>query len=151
MPVLEVLLQPGESVISEAGELSWMTQTISMTTHTQMMGGGGFFGAGNGNTTVSSGSEIKAETESSTLDLGLTEMDKGSWVMFEFPGFTTASTGEKLASMDELRQASDTSYYSDGHDLWVKLVVAQSDNGRRGGGGGNPPGFGGGTTIRVSK
>src|ERR1700753_2387946 len=45
MPVLEVLLQPGESVISEAGELSWMTQTISMTTHTQMMGGGGVFGA----------------------------------------------------------------------------------------------------------
>src|ERR1700749_5234753 len=45
MPVLEVLLQPGESVISEAGELSWMTQPISMTTHTQMMGGGGFFGA----------------------------------------------------------------------------------------------------------
>lgn len=45
MPVLEVLLQPGESVISEAGELSWMTQTINMTTHTQMMGGGGLFGA----------------------------------------------------------------------------------------------------------
>jgi uncharacterized protein (TIGR00266 family) len=45
MPVLELLLQPGESVISEAGELSWMTQTISMTTHTQMGGGGGFFGA----------------------------------------------------------------------------------------------------------
>ncbi len=45
MPVLECLLQPGESLISEAGELSWMTQTISMTTHTQMAGGGGFFGA----------------------------------------------------------------------------------------------------------
>jgi uncharacterized protein (TIGR00266 family) len=45
MPVLEVQLQPGESVISEAGELSWMGQTIAMTTHTQMMGGGGFFGA----------------------------------------------------------------------------------------------------------
>ena len=45
MPVLELLLQPGESVISEAGELSWMTQTIAMTTHTQMAGGGGFFGA----------------------------------------------------------------------------------------------------------
>ena len=45
MPVLEVLLQPGESVISEAGELSWMTQTIAMTTHTQLGGGGGFFGA----------------------------------------------------------------------------------------------------------
>jgi uncharacterized protein (TIGR00266 family) len=45
MPVLEVLLQPGEALISEAGELSWMTQTIAMQTHTQMGGGGGFFGA----------------------------------------------------------------------------------------------------------
>lgn len=45
MPVLELLLQPGESVISEAGELSWMTQSIAMNTHTQLGGGGGFFGA----------------------------------------------------------------------------------------------------------
>ncbi len=44
MPVLEVLLQPGEGIISEAGELSWMTQSIQMTTHTQMAGGGGFLG-----------------------------------------------------------------------------------------------------------
>ncbi len=45
MPVLEFLLSPGDSVISEAGELSWMTHSIQMTTHTQMGGGGGFFGA----------------------------------------------------------------------------------------------------------
>jgi uncharacterized protein (TIGR00266 family) len=45
MPVLELLLEPGESVISEAGELSWMSQAIAMTTHTQFGGGGGFFGA----------------------------------------------------------------------------------------------------------
>ncbi len=45
MPVLEILLSPNESVISEAGELSWMTQSIQMNTHTQMGGGGGFFGA----------------------------------------------------------------------------------------------------------
>ena len=45
MPVLECLLNPNESVISEAGELSWMTQSIQMSTHTQMAGGGGFFGA----------------------------------------------------------------------------------------------------------
>ena len=44
MPVLEVLLQPGETIFSEAGELSWMSQTINMQTHTQMGGGGGFFG-----------------------------------------------------------------------------------------------------------
>ncbi len=44
MPVLEVLLDPNESVFSESGELSWMTQSIQMTTHTQMGGGGGLFG-----------------------------------------------------------------------------------------------------------
>jgi len=44
MPVLEVELQPNESVFSESGELSWMTGSIQMTTHTQMGGGGGLFG-----------------------------------------------------------------------------------------------------------
>ncbi len=45
MPVLEFLLEPNESVISEAGELSWMSSSIQLTTHTQFAGGGGFFGA----------------------------------------------------------------------------------------------------------
>src|SRR5271168_3925088 len=45
MPVLEFVLDPNESVISEAGELSWMTSSIQMTTHTQLGGGGGIFGA----------------------------------------------------------------------------------------------------------
>jgi len=45
MPVLDVQLDPNESVFSESGELSWMTSSIQMTTHTQMGGGGGFFGA----------------------------------------------------------------------------------------------------------
>jgi uncharacterized protein (TIGR00266 family) len=45
MPVLEVELDPNESVFSESGELSWMTASIQMTTHTQMGGGGGLFGA----------------------------------------------------------------------------------------------------------
>src|SRR5438552_11888091 len=44
MPVLEFALDPNESVISEAGELSWMTSSIQMTTHTQFGGGGGIFG-----------------------------------------------------------------------------------------------------------
>ena len=44
MPVLEIALDPNESVISEAGELSWMTSSIQMTTHTQFGGGGGIFG-----------------------------------------------------------------------------------------------------------
>ena len=44
MPVLEVTLDPNDAVISEAGELSWMTSSIQMTTHTQFGGGGGIFG-----------------------------------------------------------------------------------------------------------
>ncbi len=45
MPVLELLLEPNESVISEAGELSWMSASLQMNTHTQMAGGGGLLGA----------------------------------------------------------------------------------------------------------
>lgn len=44
MPVLEFTLEPNESVISEAGELSWMSSSIQLTTHTQFGGGGGLFG-----------------------------------------------------------------------------------------------------------
>ena len=40
MPAIEILLQPGESVIAESGELSWMTQSIDLNTHTQFAGGG---------------------------------------------------------------------------------------------------------------
>jgi uncharacterized protein (TIGR00266 family) len=45
MPVLEIQLSPNESVYSESGELSWMTNSIQMSTHTQLGGGGGFMGA----------------------------------------------------------------------------------------------------------
>ena len=44
MPVLEIQLDPNDSVFSESGELSWMSQSIQMTTHTQMGGGGGLMG-----------------------------------------------------------------------------------------------------------
>jgi uncharacterized protein (TIGR00266 family) len=45
MPVLEFMLQPGESIISVAGELSWMSSSIQLQTSTQMAGAGGMFGA----------------------------------------------------------------------------------------------------------
>src|ERR1700716_1948097 len=44
MPVVEFTLDPNESIISEAGELSWMSSSIQLTTHTQLGGGGGLFG-----------------------------------------------------------------------------------------------------------
>ena len=45
MPVLEFQLEHNDAIISEAGELSWMSANVQMTTHTQFAGGGGFFGA----------------------------------------------------------------------------------------------------------
>ena len=46
MPVLELSLQPGESVISEVGEFSWMTDAIQFTTGAGGgMGGKGLMGA----------------------------------------------------------------------------------------------------------
>src|SRR5579884_1343428 len=45
LPVLEVTLNPGEKIISESGEMSWMSASVEMKTHTQAAGGGGFFGA----------------------------------------------------------------------------------------------------------
>lgn len=45
MPVLEFILDPNDSIISEAGQLSWMGPSIQMTTHTQFGGGGGIWGA----------------------------------------------------------------------------------------------------------
>jgi len=45
MPVLELTLQPGESVVSESGEFSWMTDAIQMNTSTGgAMGGKGLKG-----------------------------------------------------------------------------------------------------------
>ena len=44
MPVLELTLEPGESIVSEAGELSWMTSSINLNTSTQLAGAGGVFG-----------------------------------------------------------------------------------------------------------
>ena len=46
MPVLEMKLDPGESVVAESGELSWMTQSIEMqTAATGKAGAKGVFGA----------------------------------------------------------------------------------------------------------
>jgi cell migration-inducing and hyaluronan-binding protein len=73
--------------------------------------------------TVRAGTEIEVKTERPEVSLSVSEMDKGSWVIFELPGFTKAASGTEQRSMDALRKASETSYFKDGNDLWVKLVV----------------------------
>src|SRR5262249_15782084 len=46
-----------------------------------------------GETNVRAGTEIKVTTERPSLSLSVRELDRGSWVIFELPGFTTAASG----------------------------------------------------------
>jgi cell migration-inducing and hyaluronan-binding protein len=73
--------------------------------------------------TVKAGTEIQVKTERQEVTLSLAEMDQGSWVMFELPGFANAASGTEQGSMDALRQANETSYFNDGDNMWVKLVA----------------------------
>jgi uncharacterized protein (TIGR00266 family) len=41
LPVLEAVLQPGETVVSTHGDLGWMTPTVTLSQTTQMGSGGG--------------------------------------------------------------------------------------------------------------
>jgi cell migration-inducing and hyaluronan-binding protein len=81
-------------------------------------------------------------TERPEVSLSLNELDEGSWVIFELPGFNTAASGTELGSLDALRKASDTSYFKGDDALWVKVVSA-GDSGT-----GAP---GGGTSLQVSR
>ncbi|HXM17620.1 MAG TPA: TIGR00266 family protein [Candidatus Tumulicola sp.] len=45
MPVLEMTLGAGESIVATPGELSWMSANVQMRTSTQMAGSAGLFGA----------------------------------------------------------------------------------------------------------
>ncbi len=75
--------------------------------------------------TVKAGTEILVKTERQEVSLSLAEMDQGSWVIFELPGFTKAASGTEQPSMDALRKANATSYFRGGDALWVKLVVTK--------------------------
>jgi cell migration-inducing and hyaluronan-binding protein len=75
--------------------------------------------------TVRAGTEIEVKTERPKVTLSLAEMDMGSWVIFEFPGFATAASGTEQPSLDALRKANATSYFRGKDALWVKLVVTK--------------------------
>ena len=92
-------------------------------------------------TNVRAGTEIKVTTERPSVSLRLSELDKGSWVIFELPGFNTAAAGTAQTSLEALRAASETSYYKGPGSLWVKVVTPDS----------GPIGLGGGATIQVSR
>src|SRR5579875_169272 len=97
-----------------------------------------------GATNVLAGTEIKVTTERPSIVLRLSELDSGSWVIFELPGFATAASATRQDSLDALRKASATSYYKDKDALWVK-VVSNGEGARISG-----PGAGG-TSVQVSR
>jgi hypothetical protein len=99
-----------------------------------------------GETNVRAGTEYMVTTERPTLNINVKELDTGSWVMFDLPGFTTASKGTAQDSLDALRKASDTSYYKAKDALWVKIV---STGDIRGSGPGKGPGPG--DSLQVSR
>ena len=101
-----------------------------------------------GQTTIRGGAEVTVTTDRETLPLSLSQMDDGSWVIFELPGFTTASAGQQVSSVAALHEVSETAYFSDGDALWVKLVV---DNQNAATANTGPAGFAGGTSVEVSR
>ena len=85
-------------------------------------------------------------TERPSVNINVEELDTGSWVMFELPGFTTAASGTEQSSLDALRNASATSYYKGDGSLWVKVV---STGDVLGSGPGRGPGAG--DSLQVSR
>src|ERR1700684_359584 len=92
------------------------------------------------------GTEIKVTTERPSLNLSVKELDSGSWVIFELPGFTTAASGTEQSSLDALRKANATSYYKGNGSLWVKLVSSGDVLGS-----GPNSGPGGGASLQASR
>jgi cell migration-inducing and hyaluronan-binding protein len=75
-------------------------------------------------TNVRAGTEIKVTTARPEVTLALSQMDNGSWVIMELPGFTAAKSGTEQNSLAALRTASATSYFKDQDALWVKVVAS---------------------------
>lgn len=99
-----------------------------------------------GETNVRAGTQIKVTTKRPSLSLSVKELDRGSWVMFDLPGFTTAASGKQENSLDALRKASATSYYKGNGSLWVKLVSSGDVLGS-----GTDSGPSGGASLKVSR
>jgi cell migration-inducing and hyaluronan-binding protein len=99
-----------------------------------------------GEINVRAGSEYKVTTERTSLDLNVKELDTGSWVLFELPGFTTAKSGTEQKSLDALRKANETSYCKRKGSLWVKVVSTGEVMGT-----GPTQGKGPGDSVQVSR
>jgi cell migration-inducing and hyaluronan-binding protein len=100
----------------------------------------------NGATSVRSGMELKVSTERPAMTVSVSELDAGSWVIFQLEGFANADSGTAQSSLDALRKATETSYFKDNGSLWVKLVSSGDIIGT-----GPTQGPGGGARLQVSR
>jgi hypothetical protein len=75
--------------------------------------------------TVRAGTEMQVLTGREQVALGVSEMSKDSWVIFELPGFANADAGKELDSIDALHKTNETAYFRGENALWVKLVVPE--------------------------
>jgi cell migration-inducing and hyaluronan-binding protein len=78
---------------------------------------------------VRAGTEIRVKTERPEVAISLSEMAKGSWVVFELPGFANPKSGKLQDSLDALRKATETSYFKGPDAVWVKLVIPTAPKG----------------------
>jgi cell migration-inducing and hyaluronan-binding protein len=99
-----------------------------------------------GETNVRAGTEYKVITERPSVNINVKELDTGSWVMFQLPGFAKLSSGTAQDSLDALRKASETSYFKDKDALWVKVVSTGDVMGS-----GPTQGPGPGVTVQASR
>ena len=83
----------------------------------------------NNQSTVRAGTEIRVKTERPEVAISLSEMAKDSWVIFELPGYTSATSGKQQDSLDALRKATETSYFKGPDAVWVKLVIPTAPKG----------------------
>lgn len=99
----------------------------------------------NGEVSVMAGTEVKVTTERPEVNLSISQLNAGSWVIFEVPGFTKAASGTAVDSLAALRKATATSFYQSKDAIWVKVVSP-------GGEGQGPGSMGAGAaSVRVTR
>jgi len=94
-----------------------------------------------GETTIGAGAELRVETSREALTMSLTEMDNGSSVILELPGYAAATGAVQADSLEDLRAANQTAWFKEGDSLWAKLVVDNDAGLELSPGSNAPPGF----------
>jgi uncharacterized protein (TIGR00266 family) len=107
MPVLQIQLESGETIIAEPGEFSWMTENIQLNTTTQTAGARGLFGvlgralAGGGlfmtEYSAQGGSGMVAFSAKVPGSIHEVEVAPGHSYMIHKHGFLCATQGAQLS------------------------------------------------------